>query len=153
MSSFAQATATPAVCENAQPPREPRGPDSNRKPTARQLAVLRFIAANIVERGFPPTTREIQDHFGYRSSYSADCHLSLLAKKGLIRNHGTFQQARRTSITDEGHRALGAELPQRLPAKPDPRFRFIPMRRCAVCEFTTLRPKCCEVATRLEVWS
>jgi SOS-response transcriptional repressor LexA len=127
---------------------------TSKPPTKRQLEVLRFVAKNIATRGFVPTFREIGDHFGFRSAHAGADHLRRLAAKGLVRSHGHTYQARRTTITQAGYAvlaSLGAEgMPSRTPAEADPRFKFHPMRRCALCEFCTLKSKCCEKATRLE---
>ena len=52
--------------------------------TARQQQVLSFIDKQQREKGLPPTTREIQAHFGFRSQTAAMNHLRGLAKKGAI---------------------------------------------------------------------
>ena len=56
-----------------------------RKPlTKRQLAIYEYIAAQIRQRGIPPTIREICDQFGMRSSNGAREALAALARKGYI---------------------------------------------------------------------
>jgi repressor LexA len=52
--------------------------------TPRQQQVLSFIERQQREKGLPPTTREIQAHFGFRSQTAAMNHLRVLAKKGAI---------------------------------------------------------------------
>jgi repressor LexA len=52
--------------------------------TPRQQQVLDFIERQQREKGLPPTTREIQAHFGFRSQTAAMNHLRVLAKKGAI---------------------------------------------------------------------
>ncbi|KKK85936.1 hypothetical protein LCGC14_2768230, partial [marine sediment metagenome] len=44
--------------------------------TDRQADVLRFIREFIETHGKPPTVREIQRYFGYRSPDSAAAHLA-----------------------------------------------------------------------------
>jgi|1185.fasta_scaffold15468_5 repressor LexA len=51
-------------------------------PTPRQLSILRFIAAGI-DRGLPPTHREIAKAFGV-SGDAVTSHLVFLMKKGLL---------------------------------------------------------------------
>jgi repressor LexA len=53
--------------------------------TARQQQVLSFIERQQREKGLPPTMREIQAHFGFRSVTAAANYLRVLAKKGAIR--------------------------------------------------------------------
>src|ERR1700744_3275947 len=54
------------------------------KPTAAQQRVLDFIQ-NEARSGRPvPTHREIADHFGFRSTRAAACHLEALKRKGLL---------------------------------------------------------------------
>ena len=53
--------------------------------TNRQRAVLQFIREYQEVRGKPPTVREIQAHFGYRSPNSARSHLAALEHKGALR--------------------------------------------------------------------
>lgn len=56
-----------------------------RKPTARQKAVFEFIKKHILNKGFPPTVREVAGHFGFASPLSAQLHINALVKKGFIR--------------------------------------------------------------------
>lgn len=53
--------------------------------TQRQQEVLAFIERQQRETGLPPTTREIQAHFGFHSQTAAMNHLRALQKKGAIR--------------------------------------------------------------------
>lgn len=52
--------------------------------TDRQAEIFEFICARIEDGGFPPTVREIGQHFGIRSPNGVMCHLKALEKKGLI---------------------------------------------------------------------
>jgi repressor LexA len=56
-----------------------------REITARQRAVYRFIVETVTQRGYPPTVREIGEHFDMRSTGSVRDHLSALERKGFIR--------------------------------------------------------------------
>jgi repressor LexA len=52
--------------------------------TPRQQAVLAFLRAETARRGFPPTLREVGEHFGFRSTASARDHLRALERKGCL---------------------------------------------------------------------
>ena len=52
--------------------------------TERQQAVLDFIRTAQQTRGIPPSTREIQRHFGFKAQNAAFCHLRALAAKGMV---------------------------------------------------------------------
>jgi repressor LexA len=52
--------------------------------TARQNQVLTFIEESLERTGVMPSTREIQDHFGFASQTAAMNHLRALERKGVI---------------------------------------------------------------------
>ena len=52
--------------------------------TDRQLEVLRFIAREIEERGYPPTIREIGEGLDIASTNGVNDHLKALEKKGYL---------------------------------------------------------------------
>jgi repressor LexA len=52
--------------------------------TERQQAVLDFIRTFQMAKGVPPSTREIQRHFGFASQTAVMGHLRALANKGMI---------------------------------------------------------------------
>ena len=52
--------------------------------TARQQEVLDFIRRQQQQTGFPPSSREIQEHFGFQSQTAAMNHLRALERKGVI---------------------------------------------------------------------
>jgi repressor LexA len=56
--------------------------------TARQLAVLRFIAEYTADFACPPSIRDIGERFGISSPNGVLCHLRALAKKGLVEPAG-----------------------------------------------------------------
>jgi len=60
-------------------------PAGSKEPTKRQQAVLEFIKAHLIEKGFPPTVREIAGHFGFASPLSAQLHITALIKKGFLK--------------------------------------------------------------------
>ena len=63
--------------------------------TQRQQEILDFITASIQERGFPPTLREIGEHFGIRSTNGVNDHLKALEKKGHLRREDLKSRAMR----------------------------------------------------------
>ncbi|ACB77330.1 transcriptional repressor LexA [Opitutus terrae] len=52
--------------------------------TEKQEAILDYIRSVQAQRGVPPSTREIQRHFGYESQNAAMNHLRALARKGQL---------------------------------------------------------------------
>jgi repressor LexA len=73
--------------------------------TERQLEVLRFIAREIEERGYPPTIREIGEALGIASTNGVNDHLKALEKKGyLVRDP---VKSRALSPTQSARDALG----------------------------------------------
>ena len=52
--------------------------------TRRQQQVLDFIRESIVDRGYPPTLREIGAHMGIRSTNGVNDHLRALERKGYL---------------------------------------------------------------------
>jgi repressor LexA len=63
--------------------------------TERQREILTFISASIAERGYPPTLREIGEHFGIRSTNGVNDHLKALEKKGHLRREDLKSRAMR----------------------------------------------------------
>src|ERR1700712_2592976 len=74
--------------------------------TQRQREILDFISASIVERGFPPTLREIGEHFAIRSTNGVNDHLKALEKKGHLRREDLKSRAMRPIYQD----GEGAEI-------------------------------------------
>jgi repressor LexA len=68
--------------------------------TQRQRDILDFISASIVERGFPPTLREIGEHFNIRSTNGVNDHLKALEKKGHLRREDLKSRAMRPVLPD-----------------------------------------------------
>ena len=52
--------------------------------TEKQGVILLYIRECIAQTGYPPTVREIAQHFGYKSPKAATDHLSALERKGYI---------------------------------------------------------------------
>jgi len=63
--------------------------------TERQQQILDFITDSINARGFPPTLREIGEHFGIRSTNGVNDHLKALEKKGYLRREDLKSRAMR----------------------------------------------------------
>src|SRR6185436_17524681 len=70
--------------------------------TQRQREILDFISASIIERGFPPTLREIGEHFQIRSTNGVNDHLKALEKKGHLRREDLKSRAMRPVIPGGG---------------------------------------------------
>ena len=63
--------------------------------TERQQQILDYITDSINARGFPPTLREIGEHFGIRSTNGVNDHLKALEKKGYLRREDLKSRAMR----------------------------------------------------------
>src|SRR5438552_1116117 len=70
--------------------------------TLRQREILDFITSSIVERGFPPTLREIGEHFQIRSTNGVNDHLKALEKKGHLRREDLKSRAMRPVMPNGG---------------------------------------------------
>jgi len=79
--------------------------------TQRQRDILDFISASIAERGFPPTLREIGEHFNIRSTNGVNDHLKALEKKGHLRREDLKSRAMRPVLPD----GSGEVVPLRRP--------------------------------------
>jgi repressor LexA len=60
--------------------------------TDRQREVLDFIVETLTERGYPPTVREIAQHFNMASGFGVQRHLETLQKKGYLRRESGARQ-------------------------------------------------------------
>ncbi len=91
--------------------------------TKRQESILNFIKDEILNKGYPPTVRDICDHVNLRSTSTAHAHLEALEKKGYIRRDPAkpraieildddFQLARRevVNVPMVGRVAAGAPI-------------------------------------------
>src|SRR5262245_18780224 len=94
--------------------------------TDRQQQILDFIGESINARGFPPTLREIGEHFGIRSTNGVNEHLKALEKKGYLRREDLKSRAMRpVSMQNvvslaEHRRPVGNAVPfEDLTAEPD----------------------------------
>ena len=71
--------------------------------TERQEKILAFIKKSILEQGYPPTIREIGEHFGIRSTNGVNDHLKALERKGYL--HRGELKSRALSVIDGGKAA------------------------------------------------
>src|SRR5205823_8981570 len=55
--------------------------------TDRQRSVLDFIQSEQREKGITPSTREIQNHFGFASQTSVMQYITTLERKGFLNRH------------------------------------------------------------------
>lgn len=76
--------------------------------TERQEKILSFIKKSIQEQGYPPTIREIGEHFGIRSTNGVNDHLKALERKGYLMR-GELK-SRALSVIDGGR--SGARFPR-----------------------------------------
>ncbi|MFO0925723.1 MAG: transcriptional repressor LexA [Gemmataceae bacterium] len=77
--------------------------------TDRQREIFEFIRETILNRGYPPTVREIGEAFEIKSPNGVMCHLNALVKKGLI--HRVDKSARAIRLAGHQPPAPPAELP------------------------------------------
>lgn len=72
---------------------------SQGKISAKQLEILEYIKSQILERGFPPSVRDICEAVHLKSTSSVHSHLETLEKNGYIRRDPTKPRA--IEILDE----------------------------------------------------
>src|SRR5271154_5495056 len=68
--------------------------------TQRQQMVLDFIRQSIVDRGYPPTLREIGARMGIRSTNGVNDHLRALERKGYLTREDMKSRALRPTTPD-----------------------------------------------------
>ena len=78
--------------------------------SARQTLILRFVAQQLAERGYPPTLREICRECSISSTSVASYHLSKLVGLDLLER--TEGASRGLRITPAGADALGISDPR-----------------------------------------
>ena len=76
--------------------------------SAKQRQILEYMKAEVREKGYPPSVREICDAVGLKSTSTVHGHLSRLEKKGLIRRDPTKPRA--IEILDSGFDAPQREF-------------------------------------------
>src|SRR6516162_4309867 len=92
--------------------------------TQRQQMVLDFIRQSILDRGYPPTLREIGARMGIRSTNGVNDHLRALERKGYLTREDMKSRALRptglASAAQGGDDALaGAAMAGVAPANDD----------------------------------
>jgi repressor LexA len=99
--------------------------------TDRQQQILNFIADSINGRGFPPTLREIGEHFGIKSTNGVNDHLKALEKKGFLRREDLKSRAMRpvamSNVVSLAERRRGSGLPNVRPIDGDDDMCEIPI--------------------------
>jgi len=79
--------------------------------TDRQQQVLSYIRQSIVERGYPPTLREIGAHMGIRSTNGVNDHLRALERKGYLTREDMKSRALRPRDVAFGEAPPGGDAP------------------------------------------
>lgn len=74
----------------------------------KQQEILDYIKKEILEKGYPPTVREICEKVGLKSTSSVHSHLSTLEKNGYIRRDPTKPRA--IEICDDSFQAVRTEM-------------------------------------------
>lgn len=69
------------------------GVDVAEMPAGKRLEILEFIAAQLRERGYPPSVREIGEAVGLTSSSTVHAHLATLQRQGFLRRDPTKPRA------------------------------------------------------------
>src|SRR5438093_13201486 len=73
--------------------------------TPRQRRILDFIAHTVLDRGYPPTVREIGEAVGLTSSSSVHSQLANLERKGML--HKDPAKPRAIGLADESSKPEG----------------------------------------------
>jgi repressor LexA len=107
--------------------------------TDRQQQILDFIAESIHARGFPPTLREIGEHFGIRSTNGVNDHLKALEKKGYLRREDLKSRAMRPIDQASRERAAAMSNVVSLAERRRPVGNAVPF------EDLTAEPDLCEI--------
>ena len=74
----------------------------------KQLEILAFLKNAILDRGFPPTVREIGEKVGLKSTSSVHSHLATLEAAGYIHRDPTKPRA--IEILDDGFQLVRTEM-------------------------------------------
>lgn len=75
--------------------------------SGKRRQILEFIAAQVRERGYPPTVREIGEAVGLNSSSTVHTHLQVLQREGFLRQDPTKPRAIVVTFEPESGAALG----------------------------------------------
>jgi|688.fasta_scaffold180381_2 repressor LexA len=77
--------------------------------TENQAAVLRFIKAYFAENGVPPSYREIQKHFDYKSVGTVQDHVRALIKKGALEKSYGSNSKKAKALLPSGQKMGGVK--------------------------------------------
>lgn len=88
----------------------------SKKLTERQKQVLDYIEKCLVEKGYPPSVREIGQELGLRSSATVHSHLSSIEKKGFLKRDSSKGRAlslvpQRSGYSYERNRSIADYAP------------------------------------------
>src|SRR5471030_1370040 len=79
--------------------------------TERQEKILAFIKKSVLDQGYPPTIREIGEHFGIRYTNGVNDHLKALERKGyLLRGE---LKSRALAVIDGGKSSRNVSFPKK----------------------------------------
>ena len=78
------------------------------KITKKQQEILDYLKEVILEKGYPPTVREICEKVGLKSTSSVHSHLSTLERNGFIRRDPTKPRA--IEICDDSFQMVRTEM-------------------------------------------
>jgi len=81
---------------------------SKGKISEKQKEILEFMKETILEKGYPPTVREICEKVNLKSTSSVHSHLETLEKNGYIRRDPTKPRA--IEICDENFNMVRTEM-------------------------------------------
>lgn len=85
-----------------------RGSNKSKRITEIQRHILEYMKTEIINRGYPPSIREICDEVGLRSTSSVHAHLETLDRKGYIRRDPAKPRA--IEIVDDNFNAVRNEI-------------------------------------------
>ena len=83
---------------------------SRGKISDRQKDILEFIKKQILEKGYPPSVREIAEAVGLKSTSSVHAHLETLERNGYIRRDST--KSRTIEILEDDYGLIKREMAQ-----------------------------------------
>lgn len=85
--------------------------------TDRQQEILRLVAKSIVDRGYPPTLREIGKSVGIRSTNGVNDHIRALERKGYV-SRPEEMISRGIRILEKGWALVGLQPERRVMVRP-----------------------------------
>jgi repressor LexA len=83
--------------------------------TAKRREILDFIAAQLRERGYPPSVREIGEAVGLTSSSTVHAHLATLQRQGYLRRDPTKPRAIEVRYDEASGAAIERRPTQHVP--------------------------------------